>query len=40
MVFGAADGVTIALGLLVSLTGQPHALFHAALGGASPSWWG
>jgi hypothetical protein len=32
MVFGAADGVTIVLGLLVSLTGQPHALFHAALG--------
>lgn len=31
-VFGAADGVTIVLGLLVSLTGQPHALFHAALG--------
>jgi len=30
--FGAADGVTIVLGLLVSLTGQPHALFHAALG--------
>lgn len=32
MVFGAADGVTIVLGLLISLTGQPHALFHAALG--------
>lgn len=31
-VFGAADGVTIVLGLLVSLTGQPHALFRAALG--------
>lgn len=30
--FGAADGVTIVLGLLVSLTGQPHALFRAALG--------
>ena len=30
--FGAADGVTIALGLIVSLTGQPRALFHAALG--------
>jgi hypothetical protein len=30
--FGAADGVTIILGLLVSLTGQPHALFRAALG--------
>lgn len=34
MVFGAADGVTIVLGLLVSLTGQPHALFRAALGAA------
>jgi VIT1/CCC1 family predicted Fe2+/Mn2+ transporter len=31
-VFGAADGVAIALGLIVSLAGQPHALFHAALG--------
>jgi hypothetical protein len=31
-VFGAADGVTIALGLIVSVTGMPHALFHAALG--------
>lgn len=30
--FGLSDGVTIALGLLVSLTGQPHALFHAAVG--------
>jgi hypothetical protein len=30
--FGGADGVTIVLGLLVSLTGQPHALFRAALG--------
>jgi hypothetical protein len=30
--FGAADGLTLVLGLLVSLTGQPHALFHAALG--------
>ena len=30
--FGAADGVVIILGLVVSLTGQPHALFHAALG--------
>ena len=34
MVFGAADGVTIVLGLLVSLTGQPHALFRATLGAA------
>jgi VIT1/CCC1 family predicted Fe2+/Mn2+ transporter len=31
-IMGSADGVTIVLGLLVSLTGQPHALFHAALG--------
>jgi len=31
-VFGAADGVTIVLGLLVTLAGQPHALFRAALG--------
>lgn len=31
-VFGAADGVTIVLGLLVTLTGQPHALWRAALG--------
>ena len=30
--FGAADGVTISLGLVVSLTGQPRALFYAALG--------
>ena len=32
VVFGAADGVTVALGLIVSLTGQPHAVFKAALG--------
>lgn len=32
--FGAADGVTLVLGLLVSLSGQPHALFRAALGAA------
>jgi hypothetical protein len=31
-VFGAADGVTIALGLLVTLTGEPHALVRAAVG--------
>jgi VIT1/CCC1 family predicted Fe2+/Mn2+ transporter len=31
-VFGAADGVTIALGLVVSVTGHPDALVHAALG--------
>lgn len=31
-VFGAADGVVLALGLVVSLTGQPHALVHAAIG--------
>lgn len=30
--FGAADGVTVLLGLLVSLTGQPHALVKAAIG--------
>jgi len=30
--FGLSDGVAIVLGLLVSLTGQPHALFHAAVG--------
>jgi len=28
--FGASDGVTIVLGLLVSLTGQPHAMVRAA----------
>jgi hypothetical protein len=31
-VFGMSDGVTIVLGLLVTLVGQPHALFRAALG--------
>lgn len=31
-VFGSADGVTIALGLIVSLTGQQRAMWHAALG--------
>lgn len=30
--FGAADGVTVLLGLLVTLAGQPHAMFRAALG--------
>jgi hypothetical protein len=30
--FGAADGLTVILGLVVSLTGQPRALFHAAVG--------
>ena len=30
--FGAADGVTVVLGLLVSLAGQPHAVFRAAAG--------
>lgn len=30
--FGAADGVTVAIGLLMSLEGQPHAMFRAALG--------
>lgn len=32
VVFGAADGLTVALGLVVSLTGQPAALVHAAFG--------
>jgi hypothetical protein len=32
--FGSADGLTIVLGLLVTLTGQPHALFRASLGAA------
>ena len=31
-VFGAADGLTLALGLVVSLTGHPNALVHAAIG--------
>jgi VIT1/CCC1 family predicted Fe2+/Mn2+ transporter len=31
-IMGSADGVTIVLGLLVSLAGQPHALFRAAVG--------
>jgi hypothetical protein len=31
-VFGAADGVTSVLGLLVTLTGHPSVLFKAALG--------
>jgi hypothetical protein len=30
--FGLADGVVIALGLIVSLAGQRHAVVHAALG--------
>jgi hypothetical protein len=30
--FGLADGVVIALGLVVSLAGQRHAVVHAALG--------
>lgn len=32
VILGAADGVTIVLGLLVSLTGTPAAMWHAALG--------
>jgi len=32
LTFGAADGVTVLLGLLVSLAGQPHALVKAAVG--------
>lgn len=31
-VFGGADGLTTALGLIVSLAGQPHAMWRAALG--------
>ena len=31
-VFGGADGVTIALGLIVSLAGQQRAMWHAAVG--------
>jgi VIT1/CCC1 family predicted Fe2+/Mn2+ transporter len=31
-VFGAADGVTSVLGLLVTLSSQPHTLVKAALG--------
>lgn len=31
-VFGAADGLTLVIGLVVSLSGQPHAMFRAALG--------
>jgi hypothetical protein len=30
--FGSADGVTIALGLIVSLAGHPGAMWHAATG--------
>jgi len=30
--FGSADGVTIALGLIVSLAGHPGAMWHAAVG--------
>jgi hypothetical protein len=32
VVLGGADGVTIVLGILVSLTGHPAAMWHAALG--------
>lgn len=31
-VFGGADGLTLALGLIVSLSGQPHAIVRAAAG--------
>jgi hypothetical protein len=31
-VFGGADGLTIALGLVVSLAGHPAAMWHAAVG--------
>lgn len=30
--FGGADGLTLVIGLIVSLSGQPHAVFRAALG--------
>ena len=30
--FGAADGLTVAIGLLISLAGDPRALLRAALG--------
>lgn len=30
--FGSADGLTLALGIIVSLAGQPHALVKAAVG--------
>jgi VIT1/CCC1 family predicted Fe2+/Mn2+ transporter len=33
-IMGSADGVTIVLGLLVSLAGQPHVVFRAAAGAA------
>jgi VIT1/CCC1 family predicted Fe2+/Mn2+ transporter len=33
IILGAADGVVIVLGLVLSLAGQPHAVFHAAAGG-------
>ena len=38
--FGAADGVTVLLGLLVSLEGQPHALIRAAVGAGIAEWVG
>ena len=31
-VFGGADGLTLGLGLIVSLAGQPQALVHAGFG--------
>jgi len=31
-IMGGADGLTLALGLIVSLSGQPHAVVKAALG--------
>jgi hypothetical protein len=30
--FGAADGLTVLVGLLISLAGDPHALLRAAVG--------
>lgn len=32
IIFGSADGLTIILGLVVALTGQPHAIVKASLG--------
>jgi hypothetical protein len=32
VILGSADGLTIVLGLLVSLTAHPSAMWHAALG--------
>ena len=34
VILGAADGVTLVMGLTMSLLAQPHAVWHAALGSA------